>query len=589
MMNKNIKMTFVLLQNQINNLFNLLFDHTQDETKLINQITKFAEDNKSFYHEIVSIILNRFQSEHQQGNKLKILNVIHSVSKGNAGKIYVNEFKSHIFETFSECYLNGDNVDKVHLFKIYYSWKYIIPEEVLEELRIKLNLDQMKEEVNQRFPGLIERYDKYNTDKLKTIIDNHIYNQNNFPIHQGNVLAMRTNKRYGEDDEKINPNINNIYMNVIKHQSKKNLHFNLNNNPNSNHSKNKNDEIEKQKKQKEKEKEKEMRIKEIQEIIKKNDPTYLKNKTNRSPKSTHSTNSKLSSESKKTKKMKITQNINPQLISNFNGFNYPIITQNPYPQLFPINIPQLQSIYQTEKYSPENILYKFIFNSQKTLNSDYSFFSSISKFFYETYESSPLLPSTDIGNELFEKFNNENEFKKIRDYSKNILFVRLRNECCICGYRNQYYDKFVQHLDIHYHYNYLKTTTGDKLLKRRPGCSKNNWITNSHNLGFKNKNNYTINALLYYHSDNEWLLNNQIYNENEKEDDNEELIYPVGKNEVKCFYCGDELKKKFFSKYHYWFYVNVIQIKDKNQIDKQLILIHEYCKDDFINYKMNHS
>ena len=51
---------------------------------------------------------------------------------------------------------------------------------------------------------------------------------------------MRINKKYGEDDEKINTNVNNIYMNVAKHQSKKNLHFNLNNNPNSNHSKNKN-------------------------------------------------------------------------------------------------------------------------------------------------------------------------------------------------------------------------------------------------------------------------------------------------------------------------------------------------------------
>ena len=572
-------MANLLLQNQINSLFNLLFDHTQDETKLISQLTKFAEDNKSVYHEIVNIIFKRFQSEHQQGNKLKILNVIHSISKGKDGAIYVSDFKSHIIETFSECYLNGDNVDKVHLFKLYYSWKYIIPDEILEQLRINLNLDQMKEEVNQKYPGLIERYDAYNLAKLKTILDNQMYMNNNpmnNPINQGNVLLMRTNKKYGEDDEKTNPN---MHLNYPKHQMKKNtiLHSKINNNPNSN---SQNDEIEKEKKQKEKIK----RIKQIQEEIKKKEGLlYLGKKTTHSPKSTHSTNSKLSSESKKKKKnTQITQNINTQpIINTLNPFKYQMITQNPYPQIFPISIIQPQPIYQNEKYSPENILSKFILNSQFKLNSNFSFFSSISKFFYDTYESSPLLPSTDIGNELFEKFNNENEFKKIRDYSKNILFVRLRNECCICGYRNQYYDKFVQHLDIHYHYNYLKTTTGDKLLKRRPGCSKNNWITNSHNLGFKNKNNYTINALLYYHTDNEWLLNNQIYNENEKEDDNEELIYPVGKNEVKCFYCGDELKKKFFSKYHYWFYVNVIQIKNKNQIDQNLILIHEYCLDDY--------
>ena len=185
-------MSLVLLQNQINNLFNLLFDHTQDETKLINQLTKFAEDNKIYHHDIVNIILQRFQSEHQIGNKLKILNVIHSISKGKDGYLYVNDFKSYIIETFSECYLNGDNVDKVHLFKIYYSWKYIIPDEVLEKLRINLNLDQMKEEVNQKFPGLIERYDKYNIAKLQTILDNNQIYKNNL---NNNPITVRTNKR----------------------------------------------------------------------------------------------------------------------------------------------------------------------------------------------------------------------------------------------------------------------------------------------------------------------------------------------------------------------------------------------------------
>ena len=356
--------------------------------------------------------------------------------------------------------------------------------------------------------------------------------------------------------QKPHNNLNPINTSLINNNSSRINNTNNNNNNN-------------------KEREKQMRTKETQKEI--NKKQYLNKKRNSSPKSTHSTTSNRSNDSYKiNNNSSLTQSIKPQTI--INPF-YSILSHN---QLFPQIINKFPNILQKEperEYLPEKILSVF---SRIELNYNFSFFSSLAKFFHETYQTSGLLPSTEIGNALFEKFNNENEYKKIKDYSKNILFdCPKKNECCICGYRNLFYDKFVQHLDIHYHYNYLKTTIGDKLLKRRPGCSKNNWITNSHNLGFKNKNNYTLNALLYYHSDNEWLLNNQIYNENEKEDDNEELIYPVGKNEIKCFYCGDELKKKFFPKYHYWFYVNIFQIKNKGDMNNGVILIHEHCFDDY--------
>ncbi len=323
-----------------------------------------------------------------------------------------------------------------------------------------------------------------------------------------------------------------------------------------------------------------MRTKKIQKEI--NKKQYLNKKRTSSPKSTHSTTSNRSNDSYKiNKNSSVTQSIKPPTIIN------PLYSYF-HNQLFPqINFPNILQKEPEREYlskkivNPEQILNSFIQLSRIELNYNFSFFSSLAKFFHETYQTS-ILPSTEIGNALFEKFNNENEYKKIKDYSKNILFdYPKKNECCICGYRNLFYDKFVQHLDIHYHYNYLKTTSFDKLLTRRPGCSKNNWITNNYNLIFKNKNNYTLNALLYYHIDNDRTTNNQNCNENAKEDDNEELIYHVGKNEIKCYYCGDELKKKFFPKYHYWFYVNVFQIKNKGDMNNGVILIHEYCFDDY--------
>ena len=582
--------TIEFLTNIINFYFDMLFKDNE-EPVVISLISQFAEKNKEYIKEISNLIYQRYKKESIYGNKVKIINVIHSISKGKYSRQYVNEFKSFIFEIFSECYINVNQENKIHLFKLYYTWKYLIPNEILEKLREKFSFDEMKEEIKRTNPQLIERYDNYNKMKLEASIKNQSYSNNGSKL----LSLISSNKKFGEDDEN-NKNPNHNYK---TNQSKKSPHLAINNqmnqmqnphnninppintnliNNNSSRINNTNNN------NNNKEREKQMRIKKIQKEINKkqyleiNKNQYLNKKRTSSPKSTHSTTSNRSNDSYKMKKnSSLSQSINPQTIIN------PFYTILPHNQLFPqIKFPNILQKEPEREYLPEKILYVFIINSRIELNYNFSFFSSLAKFFHETYQTSGLLPSTEIGNALFEKFNNENEYKKIKDYSKNILFdCPKKNECCICGYRNLFYDKFVQHLDIHYHYNYLKTTSFDKLLTRRPGCSKNNWITNNYNLNFKNKNNYTLNALLYYHIDNDRMINNQIYNENEKEDDNEELIYPVGKNEIKCYYCGDELKKKFFPKYHYWFYVNIFQIKNKGDMNNGVILIHEHCFDDY--------
>ncbi len=574
--------TIEFLTNIMNIYFDTLFKDNE-EPVVISLISQFAEKNKEYIKEISKLIYQRYLKESIYVNKVKIINVIHSISKGKYSRQYVDEFKSFIFEIFSECYNNVNQENKIHLFKLYYTWKYLIPNEILEKLRIKFNFDEMKEEIKRTNPQLIEKYDNYNNMKLEASLKNQSYSNNGSRLKS----LISSNKKFGEDDEN-NKNPNNNYK---TNQSKKSPHLTLNNqmnqmqnphnnlNPintslinnnssrinNTNNNNNNN-----------KEREKQMRIKKIQKEI--NKKQYLNKKRTSSPKSTHSTTSNRSNDSYKiNKNSSLTQSIKPQTI--INPF-YPTSSHN---QLFPQIINKFPNILQKKperEYLPQKILY--VKDSRIELNYNFSFFSSLAKFFHETYQTSGLLPSTEIGNVLFEKFNNENEYKKIKDYSKNILFdYPKKNECCICGYRNLFYDKFVQHLDIHYHYNYLKTTSFDKLLTRRPGCSKNNWITNNYNLIFKNKNNYTLNALLYYHIDNDRTTNNQNCNENAKEDDNEELIYHVGKNEIKCYYCGDELKKKFFPKYHYWFYVNVFQIKNKGDMNNGVILIHEHCFDDF--------
>lgn len=235
------------------------------------------------------------------------------------------------------------------------------------------------------------------------------------------------------------------------------------------------------------------------------------------------------------------------------------------------------------------------------------FFSSISKFFYDSInESYPL-------QDLIKDFNLKNKFEilKIRDISKesyqNILkksvealSTDLKNLCSICGFRTKYYNKFVEHLDIHFHINYIKRNSQKKVLYRKESYDKSCWLKCNEESA-KSLGSFTLNSVLFYQNDADNFISNKKDQKGEETvEDNEQLIFPVQPGqEIKCVYCAEEFKRKYVNKFHFWFYVNAVKLnKDDLKsigIDDEILnkllsnysnisesLVHENCLEEFL-------
>ena len=218
-------------------------------------------------------------------------------------------------------------------------------------------------------------------------------------------------------------------------------------------------------------------------------------------------------------------------------------------------------------------LFTFLQNTNTKLNINFRFFSSLAKYYNDVL----LKREIDIKCK-YEDINND-EYKSIRQKVDSKLFKDIKkNICAICGFRTLFYNNLIEHLDIHFHSNYLKME--GKNLFRKIGHNRNNWITGENivnkNKNTKNKVGYTLGNLLYYRN---MMNNNLIKINNEQEEDNEEFMYPMDEdNKEKCYYCGDEFKIVFSTKYNYWFYYKVVQIKD----EKKRNLVHQSCYDELI-------
>jgi len=277
-----------------------------------------------------------------------------------------------------------------------------------------------------------------------------------------------------------------------------------------------------------------------------------------------------------------------------------------------------------------NYMNSFISKSNIQLDEKMPFFSSLAKWFYESIlEDNPL-------NEIKKdnkKINTLYDLLKIKDFSEkesykdlfkkvqNSLYSDIKNICSICGFRTSQYKRFVEHLDIHFHINYIKKNSRKRDLYRRESCSKNSWITNTdNNLNLPNTNLNlgrneninlisTLNSVLYYLNDSEIYLNTNKNNTNNVDSEgNENMIFPIQERDLQCIYCKDEFKKKYFIKHHFWFYINVNKLNvdelrmlnhsninngsnsnlnlmnnANTEDDEEIVLIHNTCLEEFVN------
>jgi hypothetical protein len=227
-----------------------------------------------------------------------------------------------------------------------------------------------------------------------------------------------------------------------------------------------------------------------------------------------------------------------------------------------------------------NEITTFIENSNKPLNENLPLFQSISQFFAMSIQN----PLNQLGLKTplyLLKINDFNEREPYQRYLKASIdnLYEIRKSCSICGFRTNLSYKFKEHLDIHFHINYIKRNSQKKVLYRKESMSKDSWVntTSCTQNGIGNTNS-TINSVLYYLNDTEHVLQTGSNNKTtESQQENERFLYPVDhKLEAKCAYCNEAFRKRYINKFHYWFYLNVVKIDGSEQ------LVHENCLEEYI-------
>ena len=132
--------------------------------------------------------------------KSRIFHIIDLIFKSDAAEYYIKHLSKYLYDNIKECFTFGNIDDRILLFKIFYTWKYIIPSDLFQKIYTDLKIDDFKEYFNKNYPGKIEKYDEYNI-KLK---EKHV--NNNIQQHE------TTNKN------KINNNLNIEEPKTVKHK-----------------------------------------------------------------------------------------------------------------------------------------------------------------------------------------------------------------------------------------------------------------------------------------------------------------------------------------------------------------------------------
>ena len=140
--------------------------------------------------------------------KIRLFHIIDTLFKSEVGGSYINQLNKYLYDNFKECFTIGDFDDRVLLFKIFYTWKYIIPSDLYEQIKDDQKLDDFKAIFMKKYPGKIKKYDDYNDNMRIT-------------------FEAKTNKKKGvstktfKEDEDNNNNNDNINNNLTSKEPNK--------------------------------------------------------------------------------------------------------------------------------------------------------------------------------------------------------------------------------------------------------------------------------------------------------------------------------------------------------------------------------
>ena len=577
-----------------------------DEQSLRAKIVEIATRNRNFIDDFSKIIIGHLDKDDTKF-KCRLFDIIDLLFKEPpTAKEYISKLSGHLFNSFKECFTWSEFEDRVLLFKIFYTWKYLISPDIFKKIRENNKIDDFKEMFTKKYPGKIEKYDEYN-EKIRLNLLNSKINNNNI---SGNNRHEQTSHKdikininkfsnsNNNNNHKISTNqVNNKKIIIEKKFEEDNIPNNTNNNqPNINLNT----------KIKSKKEAKMTGKKRKSSHEKSNDGNASTNKKKSMEQMKNIINQSMNNPSFINPNTKININENDFIsaqnsLSNNNPLNCIFGGGMNYPNLYIQNPPQMQqqenqqqqqqliqnilammnqqSILQNPNPNQislrEYLIFQFITNTNIKLNTNLRFFSSLAKYYNDSLVESNKI---DIKYKYEDIYFNK-EYQTIKSKVDSKLFNDIKkNVCAICGFRTLFYNNLTEHLDIHFNVNYLQIE--GKNLFRKIGHNRNNWITGDTNSkNAKNKVGHTLGNLLYYKN---MMYNNLVKIKNEQEEDNEELMYPVDEEAKEvCYYCGDEFKKVFSTKYHYWFYNKVVQIRE----DKKKNLVHQSCYDELMKIK----
>ena len=108
-----------------------LEQHNYNENSIRNTLLKIAYNFRANYSEFCKIIIEYLEKEEPQ-YKIRLFDLIDIFFKNNVGD-YVEQLKNYLPSNFYECFMMSDLQDRFLLFRIFYTWKYIVPKNIFKK------------------------------------------------------------------------------------------------------------------------------------------------------------------------------------------------------------------------------------------------------------------------------------------------------------------------------------------------------------------------------------------------------------------------------------------------------------------------
>lgn len=161
-LNENTQLAFAL--NNIISLLEVMVKSSSPNKDVISGINQLADEYKQYKHHISKLIINTYKNAKNVIQQLNLLYVIDSLVKNIEGFPYNPLFSKYIENMYCQVFKDADYETKKKLFKLYYTWRFYLSDDVLDSINQRFSLDFFEQSLEKEDPDMISRYRKYRED-----------------------------------------------------------------------------------------------------------------------------------------------------------------------------------------------------------------------------------------------------------------------------------------------------------------------------------------------------------------------------------------------------------------------------------------